>query len=60
MANSQKPGEKPNRPGEYEERGPHGGQVSSPREVTMEPGDEKLPPTQESDRTWVWTGPPKP
>ena len=29
MGNHQKPGETPNRPGEYEERGPRGGQVPS-------------------------------
>ncbi|EKA2634135.1 YjzC family protein [Vibrio alginolyticus] len=53
MTNTQKPGEKPNKPGEYEERGPRGGQVNKPRQVTIEPGDDKLPPTQEKDRTWV-------
>tara|TARA_Y100001933_G_C18957377_1_gene546581 strand:- start:368 stop:547 length:180 start_codon:yes stop_codon:yes gene_type:complete len=52
MANLQKPGEKPNRPGEYVERGPRGGQVPKARSVTIEPGDDKLPPTQEKGRTW--------
>ncbi|EHH2456385.1 YjzC family protein, partial [Vibrio parahaemolyticus] len=46
-------------PGEYEERGPRGGQVKNPRQVTIEPGDDKLPPTQEKDRTWVRVGKPK-
>lgn len=60
MANEpQKPGETPARPGEYEERGPRGGQIPKPREVTIEPGDPKLPPTREPNRTWVRTGPPK-
>ena len=59
MANPQKPGELPERPGEYEERGSRGGQVPKPRQVTIEPGDRPLPPTQKPDRTWVRTGPPK-
>lgn len=59
MAN-QKPGEKPNRPGEYIERGSRGGKVQDPRQVTIEQGDPKLPPTQESGRTWERIGPPKP
>ena len=53
MPTTQKPGETPKRPGEYEERGPRGGHVPKPRQVTMEPGDNPLPPTQESGRTWV-------
>ena len=48
----QKPGETPNRPGEYIERGPRGGQVHDPRTVTIEPGDKPLPPTQKPGRTW--------
>jgi hypothetical protein len=59
MPNTQKPGEKPASPGEYEERGPRGGEVDKPRRVTIEPGDSPLPPTQEPGRTWVRTGPPK-
>ena len=59
MSNLQKPGEKPNRPGEYEERGPRGGKIQNPRQVTIEPKDDKLPPTQEPDRKWVRIGPPK-
>ncbi len=59
MATTQKPGEKPSRSGEYEERGPQGGKVSDPRKVTIEPGDSPLPPTQKPGRTWKRTGPPK-
>lgn len=55
----QKPGETPDRPGEYEERGPRGGQVPRPRQVTIEPGDDRMPPTQEAGRTWERVGPPK-
>jgi hypothetical protein len=55
----QKPGEQPARPGEYLERGPRGGEVSNPRQVTIEPGDKPLPPTQQPGRTWERVGPPK-
>jgi len=60
MANTQKPGENPDKPGEYEERGPRGGTVSNPRQVTIEGGDTPLPPTSESGNTWVRIGKPKP
>lgn len=56
MPNTQKPGEKPNKSGEYEERGPRGGELPNPRQVTIEPNDDKLPPTQEPNRTWVRIG----
>ena len=59
MPNLQKPGEKPKQPGEYEERGPQGGKIPKPRQVTIEPKDDKLPPTQEPNRTWKRIGPPK-
>lgn len=59
MASRQRPGENPNRSGEYEERGPRGGKVPNPRTVTIDPTDRPLPPTQEPDRTWVRIGPPK-
>ncbi|MBD3649791.1 MAG: YjzC family protein [Alcanivorax sp.] len=59
MPNRQKPGESPRRPGEYRERGPRGGDVPKPREVTIEPGDERMPPTQKPGRTWERIGPPK-
>jgi hypothetical protein len=58
MPQRQKPGEVPARTGEYEERGPRGGQVPKPRRVTIEPGDRPLPPTQEPGRTWERVGPP--
>jgi hypothetical protein len=60
MNNLQKPGEKPTRPGEYLERGPRGGVVTDPRQVTIEPGDNRMPPTQEPGRTWERVSPPKP
>jgi hypothetical protein len=61
VAPLQKPGEKPQRPGEYREVGPMGGKVPGrPNEVTMEPGDKPMPPTREPGRKWKWTGPPKP
>ncbi len=47
MSNLQKPGENPDRPGEYLETGPRGGAVPRPRKVTIELGDDRLPPTQE-------------
>lgn len=52
MSNLQKPGEKPNGSGEYIERGPRGGKVPNARQVTIEPKDGKLPPTQEEGHTW--------
>jgi hypothetical protein len=60
MSDLQKPGEIPNRPGEYIESGPRGGSVPNPRQVTIEPGDRPLPPTQEPGRTWKPTPPTKP
>ncbi|MCY4246044.1 MAG: YjzC family protein [Chloroflexi bacterium] len=60
MAKRQRPGNKPNKPGEYIERGPRGGKVPNPRIVTIEPGDSPLPPTQKPGRTWERTGPPEP
>lgn len=56
MTIKQKPGEKPIASGEYEERGPRGGIIPNPRQVTIEPTDNKLPPTQEPKRTWVKIG----
>ncbi len=57
--NRQKPGEKPKKPGEYIEKGPRGGEVDKPRQVTIESGDSPLPPTQKPERTWERVGPPK-
>jgi len=59
MTKTQKPGEKPARPGEYIERGRDGGSVPNPRQVTIEPRDDRLPPTQKPGRTWKRVGPPK-
>ena len=59
MSRLQKPGEGPSRPGEYIERGPQGGQIHKPRQVTIEPGDKPLPPTQVPGRKWERVGPPK-
>ncbi len=55
----QKPGEKPNRPGEYREVGPGGRPVRNPREITIEPRDPRMPPTQQPGRRWRRIGPPK-
>lgn len=60
MADRQKPGENPKKPGEYIERGPRGGEVPKPVTVTIESGDKPLPPTQEPGRTWERIGPPRP
>ena len=57
MSRLQKPGESPDRPGEYQERGPLGGQVSNPKQVTMEPGDKPLPPTSAEGNRWRRVGP---
>ena len=56
MVAKQKAGEKPKISGEYEERGPRGGKIQNPRQVTIEPLDSKLPPTQVPNRTWVLVG----
>lgn len=60
MSGLQKPGEIPNGPGEYIEGGPRGGAVPHPRQVTIEPGDRPLPPTQEPNRTWRPAPPARP
>lgn len=60
MAPLQKPGQAPKKPGEYTERGQRGGEVANPRKVTIETGDSPLPPTQQPNRRWERTGPPKP
>lgn len=49
--NLHKPGEDNVRPGEWLEVGPRGGEVSKPRQVTIDSGD-RLPPTQEGGRKW--------
>jgi len=60
MTKRQRPGEKPDRPGEYIERGPLGGRILDPRQVTIEPDDSRMPPTQKPGRSWERIGPPKP
>ena len=60
MSTLQKPGETPQKAGEYIERGPRGGVIPKGRQVTIEPGDDKLPPTTEKGHTWERIGPPKP
>lgn len=59
MSKLQKPGEKPQKSGEYREVGPKGGAVSKPRDVTIEAGDSPLPPTQKPNRRWERVGPVK-
>lgn len=57
---AQKPGERPNKPGEYVEVGPREGKVPNPRDATLKRGSKKVPPTQEAGRKWKRTGPPNP
>ena len=52
MAKPIKPGTDNQKPGEYIEVGPRGGQVSNPRIVTIEYGD-RLPPTQRPGNGWI-------
>lgn len=59
MTPLQKPGETPAQSGEYIERGSRGGQVPNPRQVTIEPGDKPLPPTQKPGNTWEHQKPKK-
>lgn len=59
MSDLRKPGEPPARSGEHIERGPRGGKVDDARQVTIESGDRRLPPTQQPGRTWERVGPPK-
>ena len=59
MGRLQKPGEKPDRPGEYKERKRDGTAVPDPRQVTIEPGDGKLPPTKKKTHRWERIGPPE-
>lgn len=51
-SNLQKPGEKPHKPGKYTEVGPRGGKVIDGHNATIEPGDNKLPPTSMSGNKW--------
>jgi hypothetical protein len=52
MSEIQKPGETPQGPGEYIQRGPRGGEVSNPRVVTITPDDGHLPPLPVPNNTW--------
>ena len=52
MSELQKPGEKPNKPGEYLEIGPRGGNVKNPRYTTITAKSKKLPPTSQKDNKW--------
>ncbi len=52
-----KPGQVTNRAGQYEERGPRGGKLPNPRQVTIEPGDKPLPPTSKPGNTWTQVTP---
>jgi len=54
MSKLQKPGEKPKKSGEYIERGPRGGKIRKARQVTIDPSDGKLPPTQNKNNKWEW------
>ena len=58
MSNRKKPGEIADKPGEYGEIGPRGGNVPNRREVTIDPGD-KMPPTRKPGREWERIGPRK-
>lgn len=49
--NLHKPGTDNLPSGEYREVGPRGGEVSHPRQVTIDSGD-RLPPTQEKGHKW--------
>ncbi|MCY4063109.1 MAG: YjzC family protein [Chloroflexi bacterium] len=59
MAKTQNPGEKADRSGEYEERGPRGGKVPNPGPKSVR-RNVKLPPTQKPGRKWKRIGPRKP
>ena len=48
----QKPGENPERPGQYIERGERGGKLPDMAPIRIEPGDSPLPPTHRPNRRW--------
>jgi len=58
MGAKYKPGEIPSNPGEYRERGPLGGKVQKPKQITMEPGDKPMPPSSKKGNIWERIGPP--
>lgn len=53
----QKPGEVPRLPGEYAEVTSDGFASMPYRQVTMEPGDQRLPPTSRAGLGWRRVGP---
>jgi hypothetical protein len=53
MGTPQKPGEKPNKPGEHIEVGPGGKPVSPKHTETSKPGAGHLPPTQKPGDKWA-------
>lgn len=55
MTKRLRPGNKAKKSGQYEERGPHGGDVRGP-EVTVVKG-EPLPPTTKSGNTYALVDP---
>ena len=59
MGQTYKSGENPKKSGEYIERGPRGGTIPKPRQVTIEKGDKPMPPTSKEGNTWERIGPPK-
>ncbi len=60
LGRKHKPGDIPGNSGEYIERGPRGGKVSKPKQVTIEPDDSPMPPTTKAGNIWERIGPPKP
>ena len=55
MKNLQKPGEKPNGPGEYKEVTKQGNDLKKQRKVHIDRNDSHLPPTRKSGRRWKKT-----
>ncbi|TGG87503.1 YjzC family protein [Geotoga petraea] len=54
MIKLQKPGEKPNKTGEYIETGPYGGKTKNPRYATITAKCKKLPPVSKEGNKWKW------
>lgn len=52
MSKRIKPGTDNQKPGQYVEVGPRGGQVNNARIVNIDTGD-RLPPTQQAGNNWV-------
>lgn len=51
-SNTQKPGEKPNKPGTKIEVGPSGKPISPPHTEQSKPGAGHLPPTTKPNHEW--------